>query len=167
MRQSAKVKPEQVTVPQWISANMRILKSLMERGDISSMGDVLDYMQYTEEIGEYFQIYSTPSVMLFDHRYRERQSKEKFRWATPDFHGVNFFLRPTNRPSLGNNKSVVSVHIPKDSKGQNICRDYQTESGCRRRFCKFSHVFTSEGCRQNHPKYLHKLITKGNSAISQ
>ena len=159
--QNTKVRPENVTIPQWVSANMRILKALIERGDIASMESMFDYIRYTEEIGEYFQIYSTLSVMLYDHRYREKQAKEKFRWGTPDYHSVNFYLRPSSRYTnvqavSGNNKQPVL----KDSRGQNICRDYQTEEGCRRRVCKYSHVCSADGCRQNHPFFLHATITK-------
>ena len=162
--QGTKVRTENVSIAQWTSANMRIMSKLMERGDIKSMQDVQDYMKYTEEIGDYFQIYTTPSVMLYDHRYRERQAKERFRWGAPDYHSVNFYLRPnlrnTNNFNVSGGKPAV---VQKDARGQNLCRDYQTEGGCKRRICKFSHVCAAEGCRQNHPEFLHKLVAKSGS----
>ena len=104
------VKPENVTISQWISATMRIMHALLERGDIKSRQDVLNYMQYTEyteQIREYFQIYLTSSVMLYDHRYRTSQAKEQFRWGTPDTHSVNVYLRP-NPKKVGN---ITSLRI--------------------------------------------------------
>lgn len=157
--QGVKVRPENVSIAQWTAANMRILAKLIDRGDIVSKQDIIDYMKYTEELGDYFQIYTTPSVMLYDHRYRERQAKENFRWGTPDFHAVNFYLRPNIRNSSPNiAMGGKQKPILKDSKGQNLCRDYQTESGCKRRSCKFSHVCATDGCRENHPEYLHSIV---------
>ena len=66
---TSKIRPENVTVPQWVSANMRILPALLERGDIANRQQLLEYIKYTEEVGEYFQIYSIPSVMLYDYEW--------------------------------------------------------------------------------------------------
>lgn len=142
---------------------MRIVSALLERGDIANRQQLLEYIKYTEEIGEYFQIYSIPSVMLYDHRYREKQAKENIPWATSDVHSVNYYLRPSfYTRSINQDKTSIptkSTGIPnvqKDKNGQNICRDYQTENGCKRCMCKFSHVCTV--CNEKHPAYLHKLI---------
>lgn len=159
--QSSKSKPEQVSIPQWISANMRIMSTLIERGDLCSTRDIADYMKYTEEIGEYFQIYTTPSVMLYDHRYRERQAINMSRWGAPDIHSVNFYLRTNFKQPPGPtnfNRKSQSQPVLKDNKGQNLCRDFQQKSGCNRKFCKYSHVCAAEGCRRNHPEYLHSVI---------
>jgi len=158
-----RVKTENVTIAQWVSANMRILSLLLSRGD-----DILhDYVKYTEEIGELFQIYSTPSVMMYDYRYREKQAAEQFRWGTPDVHLVNFYLRTnvpsattSRRPPTAPSSLQSSSQLPRDNKGQLLCRDYQQKSGCNRKFCKFSHVCGVDGCRRNHPEYLHSVIDK-------
>ena len=47
--QNTKVRPENVTIPQWVSANMRILKALVERGDIASMESMFDYRHKNRE----------------------------------------------------------------------------------------------------------------------
>ena len=160
---TSKIRPENVTVPQWVSANMRMFSALLERGDIANRKQVLEYIKYTEEIGEYFQIYSIPSVMLYDHSSRERQAKENIPWGTPYVHSVNYYLRSSfYTRSINQDKTSIpakSTRIPnvqKDNNGENICRDYQAENGCRRRVCKFSYVCTV--CNEKHPEYLHKLI---------
>ena len=160
---TSNIRHENVTVPQWVSANMRMLSALLERRDIANRQQLLEYIKYTEEIGEYFQIYSIPSVMLYDHRYREKQSKENLPWGTPDVHSVNYYLRPSfYTRSINQDKTSIPAkstgitNVQKDNNGQNIYRDYQAENGCKRHVCKFSHVCTV--CNEKHPEYLHKLI---------
>ena len=127
---TSKIHPENVTVPQWVSANKSMLSALLEHRYIANRQQLLEYIKYTEEIGTYFQIYSIPSVMLYDHRYREKQAKENLPWGTPDVHSVNYYLRPSfYTRSINQDKTSIpakSTGIPnvqKDKNGQKICKD--------------------------------------------
>ena len=53
---------EDVTIPQWISANVKILQKLMAEG--MSQENVIKYLRYTSKIGDYLQTSDQSSVML-------------------------------------------------------------------------------------------------------
>ena len=89
---SRKPKPENITLPQWIAANSRILIKLIENGEIESLEQVKQYAQYSAKIGEFAQIYRTNSVMLHDHEYIQQQASRDFTWGTDDVHMALFYL---------------------------------------------------------------------------
>ena len=47
-----KPQPENVSLAQWISANARIMASLITEGKLSSQQQLLDYLQYTQDFGD-------------------------------------------------------------------------------------------------------------------
>ena len=159
-----KIRPENVTVPQWVSANMRIVSALLERGDIANRQQLLEYIKYTEEIGEYFQIYSIPSVMLYDHRYREKQAKENIPWRTSMcIPLITIFVHPSTQDLLTRTKlqfllkeqesqAYRKIKMVKIYAGiTKLKMDVNVACGVQIQSCM--HV-----CNENHPEYLHKLI---------
>lgn len=168
---SQKPRPEAVNIAQWISANARIMKCMLDRGELNDINSLLAYLDFTEQIGEYLQIYTTSSVMLYDHRFREKQYKGECKWGIPDIHAINFYLTPNsrgvkqqgNQPAGGKKRSQIppgpSSFTGRDGLGNPICRDYQTEAGCTRKACRFSHVCIVQGCGKAHPQCLHAAIT--------
>ena len=48
--------PENVSLAQWISANARIMSKLILDGDLKSNPEILDYLQYTMDFGDYAQV---------------------------------------------------------------------------------------------------------------
>ena len=184
---SQKPRPEAVNMAQWISANARIMKQLFafKNEDNGNFKDLLSYLEYTEQIGEYLQIYQTPNVMLYDHKFREKQSKGEVNWGTPDIHAVSFYMSPHARslrgyPSQGSSAGSTNNNRPgqsnkakptvtgdsgftsvfRDANGIPICRDYQTDAGCSRRVCRFSHVCIAPGCRKSHPQCMHQALSQ-------
>ena len=62
-KSKAKVRRENVSLPQWISANVRILKQLIQHDTIDING-IEAYLDYTAQIGHHCKVYTTPSLML-------------------------------------------------------------------------------------------------------
>jgi hypothetical protein len=174
LRTSRKPQTEKVTINQWISANARLMTALLKRGDLSA--DTLPaYFEYMAQIWEYFDLYDREKILVYDHDVRERVHAGIQSWQSPYIHGVlclksepisqqpftgrKYSNTYTNKKPAPNPESKYTP-IVRDNSGVNICRDFQTEHGCRRFKCKFSHVCIEESCKRNHPQYLHSAICK-------
>ena len=99
--------PEAVTLPQWISANARIMAKMISDGVLKSNQDVLDYLEYVMDFGDYAQVNEIESVMLYDHEYRKKQSRKRSKWGSDDIHLANFYLQRKNlfqRPRQNTNR---------------------------------------------------------------
>ncbi len=85
LRSKTKPRVDQVTLAMWVSANARILQTLVDReSDISStslQSLLKSYLEYTAEVGDLCQSYTTQSVMLMDDSHRRQQAKEGTAWA--------------------------------------------------------------------------------------
>ncbi len=95
--------PEIVALPQWISANARVMTKLITEGALKSQDDILSYLQYCMDFGDYAQVNEIESVMLYDHEYRKKQFRTDRKWGEDDVHLVNFYLqrkRDTFRPTF-------------------------------------------------------------------
>lgn len=67
-----KICPEDITIPQWISANARILTRYIRRGMRQS--EIIKYLLYTVKLGDYLQVSDAPSVMVLDDDHRRNVS---------------------------------------------------------------------------------------------
>ena len=115
LKSSNKPKTENVTVEQWVSANARIMNNMLQSGELN-LTNISQYISHTEQIGEYFQIYDIPNVMLYDHRFRELVSKGAAIWGNPDIHGIGFFLRPKVKPlEKSNPKCKMNGNFKRDN----------------------------------------------------
>ena len=149
--QKPRKNPEEITLPQWIAAQARILKKMIN-GQASTEA-VLDYLEYTIQFGDYAQLYSEPSMMVMDDAHRRRIHEEGGRWQDISNHHFRFFLRPRATPGTGGSsiksarKTGGSVQEP-----EKICYDYNKEK-CQFPNCKYRHVCLT--CKGSHPQTRH------------
>ena len=61
--------PETVTLPQWVSANARIMAKLIKDNTLKSNEEILDYLEYVMDLGDYAQVivsvYIIACIMYF------------------------------------------------------------------------------------------------------
>ena len=163
----ARVKPlaEQVSLAQYLSANARIMARLILEGRLRTE-DILDYLEYTADIGDYAQVCDIPSVMLYDQEYRKKQARKGAKWGTADIHLSTFYLQKKRGRHDASPTSVTptprAVKPPRqvDRRGVEICRSYNAW-GCNRDQCRYSHVCSL--CKDPHPKSSHLA---GNSTLT-
>jgi hypothetical protein len=185
--QSARVR--NMTVAQWISANLRIMKALIAKDDLNGQEDINNYLKYTSDIGDLLQVYPAQKVIAYDDYYRQRHAEGDIEhWGDPCQQGVTICLQVNFGPSFGygnrrawgqsgygnnqsgygNNQSGNSskAMTPSISAKVPMCRDYNARDGCHRDDCKFIHEcnnFMPEGgqCTGKHPRYLHSTSVRG------
>ncbi len=159
MRSRARPPPEQVTLPQWIAAQARILKKLIDDGR-AGMQEVQAYLDYTSQVGDLTQTYTVPSVMLMDDAHRRRQNSGGTPWDTVSFHDMFYHLekRATHQPIRKQSNSAnggAGRSRQVDETGVPICINFQHPSGCKFPNCRFAHSCIVPGCKEKHPQYQH------------
>ena len=160
---SSRVKPlpEQITLAQWISSNARIMSKLITDGKLSSQQQMLDYLQYTADFGDYAQTCEIPSLMVYDQEYRRKQATSDRSWGEDDIHLCTFYLhrkqrsdkrhQPHNRANRQNTWNKPPRLL--DLAGVEICRNFNSV-GCTRENCQYSHSCLI--CKdKSHPKTRH------------
>ena len=168
---NTKPKVADITLPEWISANARILLELIDRKEIVSMDEVKQYIEYTEKIGDHARENTIASVMRFDNKFRIEQARKSWDWDRDDPFLMHNNL--TKRSTPYGQKAQDQAHVkqnwsrgmqsnrqrPYDSKGKEICMQFQYQNGCRRPGCVFSHVCAIQGCEGQHPRWQHSFVT--------
>ena len=155
LRTKKKLNTEDVTAPQWVAANAKILLKLIEGG--LALDGIKSYLRYTVKIGNYLQISEVPSVMLLDDDHRRVQKEEPQRdWDDIDGDKRYFFLEKRQYTTKPSRKAQ------KDPSGRPICLKYNSNYGCTLPYCKFAHVCSS--CNGDHTKQHH--YTNGNNPIT-
>lgn len=128
--QKTKKKPEEVSLPEWIAANARILRKLINDEKIDKRG-ILDYLDYTIQVGDYAQLYTTSSLMMLDDAHRRRVADEGEDWTRVSEHQFRFLLR-----SKTNSGSVNGANA---RQRKDLCIDF-LRGNCRfGSRCKYSH----------------------------
>ncbi|CAH1799571.1 unnamed protein product [Owenia fusiformis] len=155
-----KPKIENVTLPQWVSANAEIMIQMIKKGLITDLNDVVKYAQHTKAVGDLAQIYTIPSLMVYDNAFRIKQSEGAADWGIDDQHLVNFHLSkklPSEFKKSGIEERKARQTQPQ-SQDNILCRQWNTLSGCSYGTqCKFAHGKCNvSGCSQAHPAYLHE-----------
>ena len=139
--------PEQVTLAQWISDNARIMAKLIREGRMSGQEEILSYLQYTMDIGDYAQVCHVGSVMVYDNEYRKKQWSKGRKWGDDDVHLATFYLQRkqanmqgsrinTNTKAMSNQRMAPPRTL--DTHGNEICRNYNF-GACYRPQCQFAH----------------------------
>ena len=90
LKLNAKTKLDKVSPAMWLVANTRILKTLVKA---DTNFNVLQYLAYTEMIGESACRFTRNSVLLFDDEYRQRQAAAGFPWGADAPHRSTVLLR--------------------------------------------------------------------------
>ncbi len=146
--------PEQVSVAQYLSANARLMAKMITDGQLKSQADILSYLEYTANIGDFAQVCEVPSVMIYDKEFRKKQARIGQKWNDDDIHLATYYLNRRRRTDVASAPSPRSSKPPRllDRRGNEICRSYNG-TGCYREVCKFSHVCSV--CKENHPRSSH------------
>lgn len=147
-----KIEPGEVTIAQWLSANIAILEQLTPLFTTQELGD---YYTYTRQVGDLLQIYTSQSVFLLDHEHRKEVHRSGKRWNNVSGHQERFYL--VRLKGSGGNAGVVST--PTGGKKRNRfahpCLRFNSDEGCSNENCKFLHVCSVKGCRGEHSKVKH------------
>lgn len=168
---SRKPKLENITLSQWSIANVAILHSLMTQG--ASMTSIADYLSHTTRIYQLIGKFTLQSVFLYDRAYRKSQAQHGFRWGTELAHLQLCFLqaRPLqSRPNAGNGPARQGhPNIaqqgqerrlgPRTSQGKEICKQFNSQSGCRFTDCRFQHVCSVAKCEKPHSAIRHDDVS--------
>ena len=160
LKVDSKLKTDEVSVPQWLSANVRILLAMM---DSMSYEAVKEYLRYTGKVGDLLQRSTDASVMILDEEHRKQVSREGVRWDQIDGDNKYFYLKvdPSKDPDLKNTTKPTAqskpnkLPSPLDKSGKPICGLFNKPKGCYRYVCNFSHVCSIPGCAEDHPSFLH------------
>ena len=143
VRAKQTILPEHVTLPQWISANARIMSKMISEGQLANMEDIIQYLQYVQDFGDYAQVCDQKSLMVYDNEYRIKQAKRNSTWGDDDVHLATFYLRrQTEIPNIGGRTFQRRQERPPrllDPQGIEICRNYNA-FGCNWKLCRYSHV---------------------------
>ena len=164
---------EAVSLSQWSIANVAILHKLMLEG--ASMTTVTDYLSHTTRIYQLVAKFSLQSVLLYDRAYRKSQAQHQFRWGTELAHLQLCFLqaRPL-QPRTNQNNSTARQQGqgytapnagdrrpgPLTAQGKEICKKYNSQSGCHFSDCKYTHVCSVPKCEKLHTAVMHDSVTK-------
>ena len=132
---------EEVSLAQWISANARIMQQLISTKQLKNNDDIMEYLDYTADFGDYAQVCEVGSVMIYDNEYRIKHYRRDRKWGIEDVHLANFHLqkKQPNKFSSRGKSSYMPARRFADNAGIEICRNFNAH-GCTRSQCKFSHV---------------------------
>lgn len=158
LRSRAKPKVDQVTLAMWVSANARILRKLIdsEIDDLTTVVSLVKtYLDYTAQVGDFCQSYTTSSVMLLDDAHRRQQAKEATAWNDVNMHAMFYHLEKKSLPNKESSSRRQRAQKTTDSSGREICINYNNPAGCRFPNCRYAHVCLSAGCKAAHPMTQH------------
>ena len=143
----AKPKLDSVTPFQWLSANCRIMATLIQSGKIAGR-DILDYLAYTTKVGEMATRYTWASVLNYDEQYRKSQAAYGFRWGSDSQHLALVALRErqaSNQPARRSAQQTARTANPRPAprvrgpSGREICMQWN-QGNCRfAPRCQFEH----------------------------
>ena len=153
---------DDVTIPQWISANARILLKLLDTN--MSTEQLKGYIRYTAKIGDYLQVSTPQSVMLLDDVHRSQVEEEGRDWNNIDSDKVYFHLKQMEGSAIGEAGFQSKSWQKKTSEGQVICKRYNRNS-CNLTFCKFAHVCM--WCCGSHPQHQHHQASSQGAQLNQ
>jgi hypothetical protein len=166
---SKKPDVKNVTIAQWVSANITILELLMPT---FSAQELKDYLSYTKQIGDLMQIYTSEAILTYDNEHRRDVCRGNRRWCEVSQHMVTFYLSQSCLRNVGGHASSVSAGNSsggKKSKGRfnHPCTRFNTREGCSNENCKFQPICSVKGCRGPHPKYEHPAQEFRKAEVSQ
>ena len=158
-----KVKLEDVTEAQWAGANARILLALLDQMDKSELES---YLQYSATIADYFQVCEVPSVLILDEEHRVTVAREGRDWKDIDQTKAFFYLKKRENASQQKSNARTGKRFPGTEEKKPICYDYNSEAGCQRRQCNFSHTCTVIGCNASHPRFQHNVAPRFRTPVA-
>lgn len=160
-----KPKLEKVSPAMWMAANGRIMAELIERGDLATMHDILDYVAYTVKIGEMACRFTWASVLTYDNEYRSLQAAADFRWGADTPHLSTVSLREKATPGQRQSNSVPAGingpaaprRRPVTASGREICLQWNRGHCTFGQRCNFEHCCLT--CGREHSAKDHSNAT--------
>ena len=179
-----RIKLEDVSVPQYVVAALRILYQLVETNQLSSYNEIQHYLAYVIKCMEFAMHFEWSSVLHFDDKFRQLQALHGVPWVFESFHLSAKELIPKTRATLANqgrfraskgrgrfgdrpsasgnyNPNAYDESVAQyTDDGQVICKNFNRVKGCSLLDCKFAHVCNrrlsnQKACGQTHPKFQH------------
>jgi hypothetical protein len=150
----------EVSIPQWLSANIAIFEVLSAT---LSARQIREYLNYTKQIGDLLQIYTSSTVFQLDDEHRKDVAREDLKWNEISSHLERYYLvrqRGTGGnagegASAGGQAGVSASGKSKRNRFSHPCARFNSKEGCENTACKFQPVCSIRGCRGDHPKHLH------------
>ena len=143
-----KLKLENISPAQWISANARIMAELLRQGKLQQHQIPL-YLSYTAKIGDLALRYAWQSVLAYDNEYRYLQANMQFLWGLDAPHLAKTRLRERVK------RTAASTSSAKSNSQKPICKNYNSK-GCTYTACTYRHICSEQGCGKSHPQNQHK-----------
>jgi hypothetical protein len=164
-----KIEVQNVTIPQWLSANILIFEILTPT---LTVREIKDYLHYTRQVGDLLQVYTSATVFQLDHEHRQEVAREEHRWNEVSSHLERYYLERVrgsggNAGTSTNGGGSGGTATSKSAKRRfnHPCARYNSKDGCDNVQCKFQPICSIKGCRGNHPKHLHPASSDGFRSI--
>ena len=171
-------KLEDVSIPQYVTAAIRILHHLIEGKQIVSYQGIKQYMGYMIKIMELATRFQWVSVLKYDDHFRQLQALHGVPWVFESHHltsaellSLPVGISAGSGLTLTRNRKVADNHfqpgrkkdVPPDfasytNDGHVLCINSNTK-GCTLFNCRFAHLCSKKingvACGQSHPYFKH------------
>jgi hypothetical protein len=134
-----KLEAKDVSVAQWVSANIAILEQLMPS---LSSHELREYLSYTRQIGDLLQIYTSEAIFTLDNEHRKEVCLGVRRWSDISVHMDRFYLSHSLLKNSGGNVGNVNAANTTSGKSRtnrfnHPCVRFNSREGCDNPTCKF------------------------------
>ena len=144
---------EKLTIPQYMEASIKMRSTLPPH-------QLNDYCDYLTKIAQLAQVFTWPSVLLYDKEFRRKQTETGGQWSSEEPYLMSLCLRPisntSNTPNPPNNKKSQSRMDP--TSGKPVCIRFN-KSMCTTDACRYAHVCMT--CLGPHPDTKHPRAKNG------
>ena len=176
-----RLRPQDITLPQYVIAAIRILCTLMESKQIRTVAVMRQYLGHIVRIMELAGKHDWKLVLQYDDGFRQLQALYDVPWVYESHHLYAVYLNPSSltrssRP-YGSNQRYSAGSEFQDiaaftGDGRTICRNFNNKNkGCVRQDCSYAHVcnkkFNGVACGLNHPRFRHFYSDKSNNPNQQ
>jgi hypothetical protein len=164
LQQKKKPAAGEVTVAQWITANVTILELLIPT---FSAQQIADYLKYTQIVRDLLQLYTPQSVFCYDNAHRKEVCRMGKRWNEVSIHQQTMFLSKIR--NMGSNAGVDGGRSKsRRNRFTTPCAKYNLKEGCAyKNQCRFPHVCSEKGCGGTHPAFEHNESFRSQSGGNQ
>ena len=142
---------EKLTIPQYMEAAIK-MRSTVPHHQIN------DYCEYITKIAQLAQVFSWPSVLLYDKEFRRKQQETSCSWTNEEPYLMSLCLRPINNQSNTSNPTNNKKSRLDPTSGKPVCIRFN-KSMCTTDACRYAHVCMT--CLGPHPDTKHPRPKNG------
>ena len=143
---------DKLTIPRYMEASIKMRSTLPPH-------QLNDYCDYLTKIAQLAQVFTWPSVLLYDKEFRRKQAETGGQWSSEEPYLMSLCLRPiantSNTPNPPNKKSQSRLD---PTSGKPVCIRFN-KSMCTTDACRYSHVCMT--CLGPHPDTKHPRAKNG------